>query len=215
MTKIKSITVLLSIIVLCLLTTGCLTKKYIQHNQYLLNIKAPAATKLHTKKSTLFVYPIVIRAPFDQLNFLYRINNNQYLTDYYNGFLTSPTQLLYPILMKYLKSEGINVVTSMYAGNVDKKLQVEITELYADYRDRAHPTSRTSVNFLVTKQTTGKETILLDKSFALSLPLREKSTANLLRAWEQSFRILFSQGVNRVASLSSQSPHQPAKSYKK
>jgi hypothetical protein len=193
---------LITVIMLCLLTTGCLTKKYIERNQYLLNINVPKSTEHVSTKSPLFLYPIVVRAPFNQLSFLYRVSSDHYLTDYYNGFLISPGEQLYPVLKKFLINKGyFNLVNQTLDPNKIIRLRVEVTELYADYRDRKNPKALTSVNFFLSRNYQGREIILLDKTFSLAMPLRAKNTESLLAAWNNSFEILFLRGIHKINVL--------------
>lgn len=181
--------------ILCLTVTGCFSTKYIAHNEYLFNVPKKASRQSFASyKCSIFVEHVVAIPPFDQLDFLYRVKSGQYLVDYYNGFLVAPAEQLNSILIDYLKAYGdFSLVTEPLAAT---KLQVKLTELYADYYDHNKPQAVVAINFFLTKLIAGKTRVLLDKVLRASVPLNEKSTNSLLQAWNDGIKNILKQGVH-------------------
>ena len=178
-------------VLLCLMLVGCISSKYVERKQYLFDVPKNLAKKIATSyKCSVFVDHAVAEPPFDQLDFLYRIKSGQYLVDYYNGFLASPTEQLDAILEAYLNTNG----------EFKNKLQIKLTELYADYRDRNNPQAVIALNFLLTKVVDDKTVVLLDKILRSSIAIKEKNTDNLLRAWNIGIQDILKQMVQMLNS---------------
>jgi uncharacterized lipoprotein YmbA len=181
---------------LCLAIVGCISTKYVEQNQYLLSIKTLPEKKVVQGRSLLSVEHVAAIAPFDQLDFLYRIKSGQYLTDYYHGFLVSPTEQLKPVLTNYLKALGnFDLDTTESLLTTPNKLQVQIVEFYADYRDNTHPQAVISLRFNLTKWENDKSVVLFDKVLTAKVALKEKNTNSLLSAWNVGLRDVLRRGV--------------------
>ena len=178
-------------VLLCLMLVGCISSKYVERKQYLFDVQKNLAKKITTScKCSVFIDHVVAEPPFDQLDFLYRIKSGQYLVDYYNGFLASPTEQLDAILEAYLNTNG----------EFKNKLQIKLTELYADYRDRNNPQAVIALNFLLTKVVDDKTVVLLDRLLRSSIAIKEKDTDNLLRAWNIGIQDILKQMVQMLNS---------------
>lgn len=183
---------------LCLATVGCISAKYVEQNQYLLSIKTLPEKKAAQNQCTLFVEHVAALAPFDQLDFLYRIKSGQYLTDYYNGFLVSPTEQLKPLLANYLMALGKFNLDTTEPLTAPNKLQVQVLEFYADYRDNTHPKAVISLRFNLTKLENDKSIVLFDQVLSAKVALKEKNTNSLLSAWNVGLQDILRRGVGAL-----------------
>lgn len=191
MTKFKRQVQLLICCLLCLLSIGCISTKYVEQKQYLLTIKTLPENKTKQHKISISVDHIKTIAPFEQLDFLYRINSDRYLTDYYHSFLILLSEQLEPMLINYLKALGnFNLDTA-----AQNKLQVQITEFYADYRDRTSPQAVIALRFVLTRFIDGKPVILFDNVLRSSISLKEKNTDSLLTAWSIGLQNILKRGT--------------------
>lgn len=175
--------ILLKISLLSCFLLGCVSSKYIERKQYLLE----TPESLLKKSSRSSTCPMVIEhvtalAPFDQLDFLYRVESTRYLVDYYHGFLVPPAEQLDAMLRSYFRGYG----------SCNTRLQVKLIELYADYRDHDHPQAVITLQFILTKlDEKGKNLVLADKVLHANIPLCEKNTTSLLRAWDIGVQNVF------------------------
>ncbi|CAL7962826.1 ABC_trans_aux domain-containing protein [Gammaproteobacteria bacterium] len=191
---------------LCLAAIGCISAKYVEQNQYLLNIKTLPEKKTVPDKCLVFVDHVMAITPFDQLDFLYRIKSNQYLTDYYHSFLVSPTEQLESIFTNYLKALGdfnLDTAASLTAQN---KLQTQITEFYADYRDHDHPKAVIAIHFVLTRLVDSESVVLFDKVLHAQVALKEKDTSSLLMAWNVGLQDILTRGVRALNAVLSKNP---------
>lgn len=188
----------------CLLSSalvGCAYSNYLERQQYLLDQQKKLTSKApKLKKCEVFIDSITAIPPFDQLDFIYRIEPNQYLLDYYHGFFIAPSVQIKSILQDYLAAAGnfkLNVIEPAAAFN---KLQVKLTELDADYRDRNHPQGVIACHFLLTKIVDGQEIVLWDQLLSSKVILKNKDTDSLLRAWNLGIRTVLQQAVRILNS---------------
>jgi len=187
--------------IICLTITGCFPKaaKYVIKKQYLLNI--PTLSTRHNTQPTraLQVSSVTIAAPFNQNYFLYRINSTQYLVDYYNSFLALPARQMDSALANYLKIIGHFYPVA--PGEAAPRLQVDITELYADYRNRNYPKAVVTLHFTVTTFNDNNTAIVFDKTLHSAIPLEAKDTTSLLAAWSKGLQIDLTAGVRSLTRI--------------
>ena len=191
---IKNILRLFLLSLLCLTVTGCITSSYVKHKQYLLDIKALPEKINKQSKYTVILEPLTAIAPFDQLDFLYRVSADEYKIDYYNGFLVTPTEQLEPIVINYLKALG-DFNLDFTRNSVEPRLKLQITEFYADYRDRDNPSAVIALHFILTKLTGKKTEVLFDKILRAKVALKAKTNKSLLIAWKKCLQDVLTRGV--------------------
>ncbi|MBF0298477.1 MAG: hypothetical protein HQK51_07135 [Oligoflexia bacterium] len=198
-------------------TSGCLNTKYSPRKEYLLNIPAPISNSISSltknspfKKSTLFVDKVTIVSPYNQLDFIYRVSSFEYLTDYYNGFMISPENQADTALIKYLDNSAlfkslVSLSEMTKANEVETvfKLQTEITEILADYRDRNNPKAVVSIHFIIKKikPRNSNVVVLFDKTLSSSIPIKKKDTESLCSAWNKCFQNIFEQLIQHIQYL--------------
>ena len=177
---IKSLGLAITASLLLFGLTGCISSKYVEQKQYMLDVEKPTDGHKINKQSSLYIDHVATTAPFDQLNFLYRINEYQYLTDYYNGLLVPPAEQLETTLTNYVKNSSKFTIQSnaLSASNI---LRVQLNEFYADYRDNKNPQAIINMRFVLSRS--GDNKIILDKTFTQKAALQTKNTEGLLAAW--------------------------------
>lgn len=194
MHKISMNLKLFSCLIFCFLVAGCFPSKYVERQQYMFS--APFKHSKHTANYAarkVLISRTSIAVPFDQLFFLYRISDTQYVTDFYNGFLVSPAQQFDGILVNYLYANAnFYPVTIEGAEVTEYFLNTEITEIYADYRNRDKPQAVIGVHMALMQQDKDKDKtkIILTKRFRAATPLCVKDTASLMAAWNADLRII-------------------------
>jgi ABC-type uncharacterized transport system auxiliary subunit len=130
---------------------------------------------------------------FSNVNFIYRTSKINYLTDYYNEFLTLPSNLINQAITKYLSYTNIFrfVTNEDHITNMKYLLKSDVLELYADYRDHNHPKAVMRIKFnLFRINSSGKNTMLLNKTLSAAAPLRCKDSKSLVNAWNVDLEII-------------------------
>lgn len=181
---------LLQLIVLCWFLVGCASHKYIERKQYLLDTSKNLVKKNITGSSgcSIFIKRVTALAPFDRLDFLYRVKESRYLIDYYNGFLVLPAEQLDAILRSYLRIYTDCDLEATQSSGTPSFLQVNLVELYADYRKTEEPQAVIALQFYLTTSIADKNVVLLDRVLRVSQPLKAKDSEGLLSAWNEGMQ---------------------------
>jgi hypothetical protein len=112
----------------------------------------------------------------------------------------SPTEQLKPALTNYLKALGRFdlEIAELPLLTTPNKLQVQIVEFYADYRDNTHPRAVISLRFILTRLENDKSVVLFDKVLSAKAALKEKNTNSLLSAWNVGLRDILRRGIGAL-----------------
>ncbi|MCL5260253.1 MAG: hypothetical protein M1561_01010 [Gammaproteobacteria bacterium] len=183
MLKARKLFILLCGLSCLLLVSGCFSVKHIDRKQYLLDVKNFPAKKAPKCACILEINQLTATPPFDQLSFIYRISDTQYITDFYHSFLVAPTQQLSGLLTNRLYATGH--IKQLAFTSSHYKLYPKLTKFYADYRDRNHPKAIIAMQIMLSKETKSTQAILLDKNFIVQVPIQEKNSDCLLAAWNK------------------------------
>ncbi|HWH70530.1 MAG TPA: ABC-type transport auxiliary lipoprotein family protein [Candidatus Sulfotelmatobacter sp.] len=133
----------------------------------------------------LEIRPLTVAAPFDSQSFLYRTGEYAYEHDPYAEFLVPPAESLGAALRGYLQNtEGVSSLAGESSPwKVDRLLEVYVSELYGDFRNRTAPAAvlRMSLTF---RDGTGR--VLLRKEYEERLPLKARTAAALMAGWNEA-----------------------------
>ena len=185
------------IVFACLSQSACITRYNLHKESYLLTIPTPKNLKIE-KKQELIIDQVTDTAPFDKMHFIYR-TQNQYLTDYYNYFLTPPSQQIFPALLKYIKYRtAFNPSISPETDLPQLELQGRIIEIYADYRQTDKPQAMVAMRFVLIKTENNRRTKVFEKTFRASNILTAKNSSALVAAWNKCFRQIMLNLTNAI-----------------
>ena len=182
-------------ILLCsIICSGCIMgSSYPVPNKYMLSIKTPKKITYRPLKQNLFVHSTTVTPQFTNVNFVYRTNKINYLTDYYNEFFTLPANLINQAIAKYLSATNIFKFVTNDPTPIGTQyiLKSKVTELYADYRDHDHPKAVMKIQFnLFIINHNDKNVMLFNKTFSAAAPLRCKNSQSLVNAWNVDLEII-------------------------
>jgi uncharacterized lipoprotein YmbA len=91
-----------------------------------------------------------VAAPFDTKSLVYRLGDQRYEKDFYNAYISSPSNMLSNATRQWLDQSGIFRITVAQGASFFPfyTLQATIDELYGDYRNK--PEAVVSVQFFLT-----------------------------------------------------------------
>ncbi len=124
--------------------SGCLGRPALQVRTFALAVPPPARRGGEAPPAgVLWVRPVRVAAAFDSRAFVVRRAESEYVADPYNGFLVSPGPMLTELVAGWI--QGLEVFRSVVTGgsqvSPSHALEVEVTELVADYREPSAPTA--------------------------------------------------------------------------
>lgn len=184
----------------CFLLGGCFSVASPEQNHYLLQVTMPAQQHKTKRARVIAVNMPLIAQQFASRYFVYRTSHIQYRTDFYNLFLLQPNQQLQQILINYLNrlSTVRQAVDESNPQSAIWKLHSRITELYADYRDRAKPTAIMSIDFSFFRDQHGKPQLIFQKTYTERTPLQAKDSESLVNAWSVDLSNILKQLSRRI-----------------
>lgn len=188
--KIRSGIFGLSLILLCALVTGCggLSKKYPERTYYMFEVPAVKEKQPTVPGAVIDVWKFEISPGSTGNEFIYRMSDVNYKSDFYNQFFRPPSSLLTEVTARYLGDSGLfsGVVTSASQSDANYYLESNVVKLYGDYR--AAPKAVMEIQFFllqyVVNDTEGDSSkIVYSKTYSAEVPIASASAGELMRGW--------------------------------
>lgn len=210
--KIKRLSLLMIAIISNLFFTGCVnfSAKNLPQQQYLLMTKDPSIYSVAIPKNVkskfyadiLEIYTPQIISQFSGTSFVYRINEINYISDYYNIFFGFPSMQIGQNGVKYIQASKIFKYASdnILPLEADYVLKTNILELYADYRDKKSPKAVISIQYTLISLKK-QPAIIFNKTFSQSITITEKNSIALVDGWNNGLQKILEQMLNWLRSL--------------
>jgi ABC-type uncharacterized transport system auxiliary subunit len=176
--------------------TGCLSKKPLNKESFAFNIPETNPSAVSTDAPILTIRQISVMPPFDSPSLTYRTGEFSYERDPYAGFLVSPAECLSEPLRDLLRNSGkfSTVTDSESALHGSLYLEVSVTQLYGDFRDKAHPTAALEMRFVLYNAGESRNsrfsrpapTVLLQKSYTQHVPMKSRTAEAVVAGLNQA-----------------------------
>jgi ABC-type uncharacterized transport system auxiliary subunit len=136
----------------------------------------------------LKVGPASVNGPFDGKSMVYRLADQRYEKDFYNGYISSPAEMVGSATRQWISDANIfkaavnqsNTFFPYYT------LQINVTEFYGDYRSQ--PEAVVSIHFYLTILSTGTQNpILMNSRYTQRVPLKDNRPGTLANGLQQAF----------------------------
>lgn len=150
----------------------------------------PENTEKYTapKLSVVEIWRFDVSPGSDGREFIYRVSELEYKSDFYNQFFRPPGALLTEVASRYLDNSGLfqDVLSPSSQGGSDYYLEGNVVELYGDYR--AAPKAVMQIQFFLiqyTSETTEGEgtDIVFTRTYRSEQPLASESPNDLMQGW--------------------------------
>jgi cholesterol transport system auxiliary component len=179
------------------LLAGCvnLQRSYPDKHFFALDVNEPVKTAGGPGRRTLQIADVRISPRYSGKNFVYRLSDTSYETDFYNEFLVPPAALIAEELAKGLRRSGVfqYVVDSASEIHPDYVMKAAINSLYGDFRNAASPKAVLEMQIFVATSTGGGSDIVLQKNYSASVPLDAHSPDALVRGWDRGLESILSE----------------------
>jgi ABC-type uncharacterized transport system auxiliary subunit len=178
-------------VALLIVIGGCinLERSYPDKHYFVLEVGAlNAAPADRLRTGILEVSEIRVSPRYAEPNFVYRLSETGYESDFYNQFLIAPAAILTEETRKALAQSGVfeHVVSSSNQLPSNYRLQGNATALYGDFRNGAAPSAVVEVEFFLTRQASAPSEIVLAKRYSKSIPLSGRSPEALVKGWDEA-----------------------------
>jgi cholesterol transport system auxiliary component len=172
------------------LLTGCLSKRPLNKQSFTFTIPEANPHATVTNAPVLTIRQITVMPPFDSPSLTYRTGDFSYERDPYAGFLVSPAESLSEPIRALLRNTGkfsaVADPESSLHGTLD--LEISVTQLYGDFRDKEHPTADLEMHFVLYRVPESRgarlvkptPVLLLQKIYSRRVPLKSRTAADVV-----------------------------------
>jgi cholesterol transport system auxiliary component len=187
--------------------SGCigLSKDHAPRRYYVLrasdNIPG-VVSELSAAKPCLMLRTLTISPLFSRKEFTYRLTENEYQTDYYNQFFTSPASILREQVARELSNaDEYNFVFSNTSQlTPEYSLEVYITALYGDLRDREAPKAVASMVVYLVKAHENQTSLIFTHSYKQDIALPARTPESIVNGWNQGLGTMLAKLHNDIAT---------------
>jgi ABC-type uncharacterized transport system auxiliary subunit len=176
----------LALAVLC----GCSSGGGWQRQLFAFSLPA-SAPRTNASVNIVALTRVSISPLFQHRSFTYRTAENTYKQDPYAGFLIPPERALAESIRAFMRESGVfgRVVDPGSGLTPTLVAEVSINELYGDFRQASQMVGKMEIHFTCYEIKDGSPgRIMLDKLYAHSTPLAEKTANAVMAAWDTDLR---------------------------
>ena len=176
---------------LCTVLAGCgASKPFPEKDFFAIEAGSPQAAATRVSESTLRVRRLRIATPYDGRSFVYKVGEAKFESDYYNGFVAEPEQLLTGELVQWLSRSGLfgSVVGSSVGADHSFVLEGVVTALYGDYSEADAAQAVMEAKFFLLDDRGAETRVVFQKPYRKAAPLEGDKAAALVAAWGQVYR---------------------------
>ena len=144
---------------------------------------------------SLRVRRLQVANPYAGSAFVYRTAGGAFRTDYYNGFIAPPAELLTGAVIDWLSRAGGFATVTDAASGVPARYVLEgsVTALYGDYADRKAPKALIRVKVFVLDEQARGPRLAFHKEYEATAPIRPASVSSLVDGWNKAARSVLEQ----------------------
>lgn len=192
------------LLILLLLFSGCvnLERSYPDRHFFVLEVNSAGQAASRPIKGILEITDMTVSPRYESQNFVYRLSDTSYESDFYNQFLIAPGALITDEVRKALAQSGVfeHVISSYTDLRANYRLQGVVNSLYGDFSKGAAGQAVIAMEFFLNKRTPAGEEIVLSERYTKSAPLDSRSPDALVKGWDHALEDILR---SLVASLKS------------
>ena len=145
--------------------------------------------------AVLQVRRLRVASPYAGQAFVYRIGSSEFRTDYYNGFIASPDQLVTNSLIAWLSRSGpFESVVDMASGiPAQYVLEGSVTSLYGDYSNKTAPKAVMAISIFLLDDREASLQVIFKKDYGGAASIEPGSVDSLVKGWGAAFRQILEQ----------------------
>ena len=179
--NLKTAAIVLSVI---LFNSGCLQRKAVVKDTFLLDARPDTRSVQKTSESTLAVQPFSIAPEFADKGIVSRTGDNQYESDFYNEYFISPASMITEQTRRWLTESGLSAqvllpVSSVQAAHV---LEGHIQRMVLDIRDAEKPRAEMEVTFFLMEQHKRNRAVRFQKTYSAVQSMESSSFEDYIAA---------------------------------
>jgi ABC-type uncharacterized transport system auxiliary subunit len=182
----------------CLFCSGCLSKPALKRQTFAFDNPPPANTASATG-GIVALRSVTVSALFSKQPFVYRTGPQAYETDTYAGFMVTPSQTIAIAVRAHLLNSGRfqDVVEPDSQIKADKYVEVQVSELYGDFRKSGQ--SAAILSMRICAFGAGDAGVVLQKDYSRRIPLKENTAAAVMAGWNTALGEIMTEAAADLA----------------
>ena len=164
------------------------TRPNLETSTWLIDPKRTGEPRKPNTDFWLKVGPVSVDGPFDSKSMVYRLGDQRYEKDFYNGYISSPAEMVASATRQWISDANIFKATVNQSNTFFPyyTLQVNVTEFYGDYRNQAEAV--VSMEFYLVVLSSGSQNpILMNSRYTQRMPLKDNRPGTLANGLQQAF----------------------------
>jgi ABC-type uncharacterized transport system auxiliary subunit len=178
-------------LLLALVLTGCqLSQPAAPKRQYSLNLERRAAATAEHGTNIIRLRALRVAPPFDQKSFVYQRTDTRFESDFYHEFLDRPGVLLTEQVRQWLDQGPVfrTVLPPTSPLEANGQLEGLITDLLGDYRDPKTPKAVLGIEFWLSQDRSGGQSLQFRKQYRSSVPIDNRLPESLAAGWTRALQ---------------------------
>lgn len=145
----------------------------------------------------LLMKDLLIASEFDSHSFVYRIDKNEYTTDFYNEFVAYPTKLITEKIAETLYStKHFTPFLDQKQQDVSFRLFGKITRLYKDMQNKNSPQAIMEIGFILEKKVDDTFKKIFSHTYQARETLSSPEPDQLVDGWSKGLHTITSDFLN-------------------
>ncbi|MEN6335176.1 MAG: ABC-type transport auxiliary lipoprotein family protein [Phycisphaerales bacterium] len=172
-----------------LVAGGCSSVSPQQEDRYLLEVVRPGEPLPTIVNGSLEVQRFSVNAAFTARNFVYRLDQFKYETDYYRQFLIAPSAMITEQTRNWLARSGLFTEVLPTGSRVvpDYTLEGNVTSLYGDFSNESSPAAVIEVRLFLLNNVRGNENVVFTQIYRAAVPMQDRTAQAFVAALNQGF----------------------------
>jgi len=175
-------------VAICLLT-GCLSRPPLNKQTFIFSPTPTASRGVGGGNRVIKIRTLQVAEPFQGRSFVYRTGEYSYQRDPYAEFMVPPADGLITPICSWLRETGdfSAVVEAGSALKPDTLIEIQVVQLYGDFRQSARPTAVLTMRFVFFDAPGGLPgRVILQHEYSRSIPLKARTAPDLITGWNHA-----------------------------
>ena len=194
-------------LLIAVICSSCAQREAILKDTFLLDAQRGGQSLKASPKTVLAVRPFSIAPAFQGKGLVYRTDEGQYESDFYNEYFVSPSAMMTDQTRDWLSESGVFAEVLLPVSSVKPThiLEGHIKQIVADVRDKGNPQAVLELSFFLLEQDRHDRKIVFHKTYLVTHPLEGKTASACIVAMNQCLsQILGDLEKNLASNLSEQ-----------
>ena len=184
---VKPFSYLVGAFLICALSACAPTKPSADTTTWLIAPKRLGEARKPNTDFWLKIGAVSVNGPFDSKSMVYRLSDQRYEKDFYNGYVSTPAEMIGNTTRQWINDANIFRATLNQSNTFFPyyTLQASVTEFYGDYRSQGEAV--VNMEFYLTMLSSGSQNpILMTNRYTQRVPLKDNRPESLANGLQQA-----------------------------